>query len=138
MVLSASLHIKGHKQEKVGITLRTCSYGFSQSVDSKGLTSSRVQGGEIHLSFDSVDDTEIFQWMISEEDDKDGKITFVGENNTKPFKTLEFTDARLVSYDESFQDQTHMITTLIISARQINISGVRHTNTWLGYSSDNG
>jgi hypothetical protein len=136
MVLSASLHIKGHKLEKEGITILSCRFGFSQSVDSKGLTTSRVQGGEVVLSFNSSDDTEIVQWMMSEEGDKDGKITFMGENNTKPFKTVEFTDGRLVSYDESFENQYHMVTTLTISARQIVISGVKHTNTWSGYSSD--
>ena len=136
MVISAVLYIKGHKQEKEGIHLISCDYSFSQAVDSKGLTSSKVQGGEINLSFTSIEDNEIIQWMISEEADKDGKISFVGDNNTKPFKTIEFKDARLIAYSESFMDQAYMTTTLTISAREISISGVKHTNAWQGYSSD--
>jgi hypothetical protein len=136
MVLTAILYIKDHKQEKEGIRLLSCDFGFSQSVDYKGLTSSKVQGGEIHLSFASIDDNDIIQWMISEEADKDGKISFLGDNNTKPFKTLEFKDARLISYDESYIDQSHMTTRLTISARQIILSGVKHSNAWQGYSSD--
>jgi hypothetical protein len=136
MVISAILYIKGHKQEKEGIRLISCDYSFSQAVDSKGLTSSKVQGGEINLSFGSIEDNEIIQWMISEEADKDGKISFIGDNNTKPFKTLEFKDARLISYNESFLDQSYMKTTLTISARQLNIAGIKHTNAWQGYSSD--
>ncbi|MGB8489515.1 MAG: type VI secretion system tube protein TssD [Bacteroidales bacterium] len=133
MVISAILSIKGHKQENEGIHLISCDYSFSQSVDHKGLTSSKVRGGEINLSFVSIEDSEIIQWMISEEADRDGKILFVGDNNTKPFKTLEFKDARLISYTESFMDQSYMTTTLIISARQLILSGVKHTNAWLGY-----
>jgi len=133
MVLSATLHIKGLKNEKEGIRLLNCDYQFSQAIDSKGLTTSRVQGGIINLSFISIEDNEIIQWMISEDADKDGNITIVGDNNTKPFKTIEFKDARLISYNENFVDQSQMITSLTISARQITIAGVKHANAWLGY-----
>ena len=84
MVLSAKLHIKGHKNEKEGIQLISCDYHFSQSIDNKGLTNSRVQGGIINLSFISIEDNELIQWMISEEEDRDGKILFIGENNSNP------------------------------------------------------
>jgi len=133
MVLSARLHIEGHQNEQEGIHLYSCEYRFYQETDQKGLPTSKVHGGKIDLSFASIEDNEIIQWMISEDADKNGKISFVGDNNTKPFKTLEFKDARLISYDESFTDQSQMITKLSISARQIIISGVKHTNAWLGY-----
>lgn len=133
MVLSAKLHIEGHKNEKEGIHLLSCSYRFSQDCDGLGLPTSRVHGGMIDLSFASIEDNEIIQWMISEDTDKSGKIDFSGDSTTKPFKTLEFKDARLVDYLESFVDQGQMITTLSISVRQIGISGVKLTNKWLGY-----
>jgi hypothetical protein len=133
MVLSAALHIKGHNSEKEGITLLNCDYHFSQSIDTKGLTTSRVLGGIINISFNSIDDNELIQWMISEDEDRDGKILFIGDNNSKPFRTLEFNDARLISYNESFSDKSFMVTTLSISARQIILSGVTLTNAWLGY-----
>jgi hypothetical protein len=133
MVLSAKLHIKGHKSEKEGISLMSCDYHFSQSIDNKGLANSIVQGGIINLSFASIDDNELIQWMISEEEDRDGKILFIGDSNSKPFRTLEFKDARLISYNESFSDQSYMITSLSISVRQFILQGVKHTNAWLGY-----
>ncbi len=135
MVLSAKLHIAGHQNEKEGIHLLSCEFRFSQETDQKGLPTSKVHGGMIDLSFASIDDNEIFQWMISEDADKDGKISFSGDNTTKPFKTLEFKDARLISYEEKFNDQSEMITYLTISAREITISGVKHSNAWLGYKS---
>jgi hypothetical protein len=133
MVLSAKLHIAGHQNEKEGIHLLSCEYRFSQETDQKGLPTSKVHGGLIDLSFASIDDNEVFQWMISEDADKDGKISFSGDNTSKPFKTLEFKDARLILYEEKFYDQSEMITYLTISAREINISGVKHSNAWLGY-----
>jgi hypothetical protein len=133
MVLSAKLHIAGHQNEKEGIHLLSCEYRFSQETDQKGLPTSKVHGGLIDLSFASIDDNEVFQWMISEDADKDGKISFSGDNTSKPFKTLEFKDARLIMYEEKFYDQSEMITYLTISAREINISGVKHSNAWLGY-----
>ncbi|MCK5281741.1 MAG: hypothetical protein KAK04_24485, partial [Cyclobacteriaceae bacterium] len=91
------------------------------------------RGGIIDLSFASLEDSEIIQWMISEDADKNGKITFSGDNNTKPFKTVEFKDARLIQYHESFKDQSQMVVTLSISAREISIAGVNYSNVWLGY-----
>ncbi|TFH37374.1 MAG: hypothetical protein E4G95_04865 [Bacteroidia bacterium] len=133
MVLSAKLHIEGHQNEKEGIHLLSCDFRFFQETDQKGLPTSKVHGGLVDISFASVDDNEIIQWMISEDADKNGKISFSGDNNTKPFKTLEFKDARLISYRENFTDQSQMITYLSISIRTINISGVKYSNTWLGY-----
>ncbi|MBE0653114.1 MAG: hypothetical protein IH594_04925 [Bacteroidales bacterium] len=138
MVLSAKLHIEGHQNEQDGIHLLTCEYRFFQETDQKGLPTSRVNGGMIHLSFASLEDNEIIQWMMSEDADKNGKILFSGDNNTKPFRTLEFKDARLISFHENFVDQSKMVTTLSISARVINISGIQYYNSWLGYKPPSG
>lgn len=131
MVLSTTLHIDGHKTAKEGIRLKYCNFYFSQAMDSKGLPNSIVHGGVINLSFVSIDDTEIIQWMISADAAKNGKITFVGDNNTKAFKVLEFRDARLVAYSENFTDESQLITSLTISARELTLSGVTHANPWL-------
>ena len=133
MILSAKLHIEGHQNEQEGVHLLGCEYRFFQDTDQKGLPTSKVHGGIIDLSFVSIEDNEIFQWMISEDADKNGKICFSGDSNTKPFKTLEFKDARLISYHEKFADQSQMVTCITISARQLSISGVNHSNAWLGY-----
>jgi hypothetical protein len=133
MVLSAKLFIEGHQNEKEGIHLVSCEYRFFQETDKKGLPTSKVHGGMIDVSFSSIEENEIMHWMISEDADKNGKITFSGDNNTKPFKTLEFKDARLISYNEKFADQSQMLTTISISAREIIISGVKFFNAWMGY-----
>jgi len=133
MVLAARLHIDGHEQESDGIPLLYCSYFFSQNIDQRGLPKSEVKGGLINLTFHSLDDQEIMHWMVSAKADKNGKIIFAGDENAKAFKTIEFKDARCVSYHESFIRDGSMTIDLTISARELTISGVTHKNIWTKY-----
>lgn len=133
MVLTARLYIRGHELEREGIPLESCNYSFSQDVDQRGLPKSEVKGGLINLVFSSIDDQEIMHWMISPNTDKSGKILFAGQENSKVFKTLEFKDARCISYYESFVRDGAMVEEITISAREITISGVTLKNTWTKY-----
>jgi len=133
MILTARLFIAGHETEKDGIPLNTCEFSFSQEVDQRGLPVSAVRGGIIRLSYGSFDDPEILWWMISSEADKSGKILFSGIESSKAFKTLEFKDARCISYHETFSRDNEMLVELTLSTRQITISGVDHINIWSGY-----
>lgn len=133
MVHSAKLHIEGHNSEEDGIQLLSCDYKFSQETDQRGLTTSKVHGGIINLSFASIEDNEIIQWMITEDADKSGEISFSGDTNSKPFRTIEFKDARLVFYQDNFTDISSMITSLSISVREMTISDINFNNTWMGY-----
>jgi hypothetical protein len=133
MVLTARLYINGHESGSEGIPLLTCHYGLTQDIDQRGLPKSEVKGGVITLSFSSMDDQEIMHWMISAKADKSGKITFSGDETEKVFKTLEYKDARCISYKESFVRDSEMIEEITISAREISISGVTHINAWTTY-----
>jgi hypothetical protein len=97
------------------------------------LPKTEVKGGVIILAFNSIDDQEIMHWMVSSKADKSGKITFSGEDTEKVFKTLEFKDARCISYHESFIRDSEMVEEITISAREISISGVTHINIWTKY-----
>jgi hypothetical protein len=134
MVLTARLYIDGHESGSKGIPLLSCNYSFTQDIDQRGLPKSEVKGGVINLVFNSIDDQEIMQWMLSAKADKNGKITFAGvEESEKVFKTLEFKDARCISYHESFSRDSEMLEEITISAREVTISGVSHTNKWTTY-----
>lgn len=135
MVLTARLYIQGHESGKAGIPLLACAYNFTQEVDQRGLPKSEVKGGVILLTFNSIDDQEIMHWMISPRADKSGRIEFSGEETEKVFKTLEFEDARCISYRESFIRDREMIEEITISAREITVSGVTHANVWTRYDS---
>jgi Hemolysin coregulated protein Hcp (TssD) len=136
MVLTARLYINGHESGNEGIPLDSCSYGFTQDIDQRGLPKSEVKGGVIRFAFNSIDDQEIMHWMISSKADKSGKISFSGEETEKVFKTLEFKDARCISYQEAFTRDIEMVEEITISAREVTISGVTHTNTWSKYDAN--
>ena len=133
MVLTARLYISGHESGNEGIPLLKCSYSFTQDIDQRGLPKTEVKGGVITLAFNSIDDQEIMHWMVSSKADKNGKITFSGEDTEKVFKTLEFKDARCIAYHEFFIRDREMVEEITISAREISISGVTHANIWTKY-----
>jgi hypothetical protein len=133
MVLTARLYIDGHESGNEGIPLLSCTFSFSQDIDQRGLPKSEVKGGVISFVINSMDDQEIMQWMFSAKSDKSGKITFSGEDTKKIFKTIEFKDARCIAYHESFVRDSEMVEEITISAREVTISGVTHSNTWTKY-----
>jgi hypothetical protein len=134
MVLTARLYIQGHKTESTGIPLITCDFQFDQEVDQKGMPVSEVRGGRINMTFSSMEDEELIQWMLMPTADKDGKIVFSETDASKDFKKLEFTDGRLIHYRESFARDQEMIEELTISARELSLSGATHWNLWVGYN----
>lgn len=133
MILTARLHIEGHELENDGIPLLSCDYSFEQEVDERGLPKAVVKGGTINLSFISMDDAEIMWWMIAQGSDKNGRILFSGDEDKKVFKTVEFSDARCISYREAFSRDENMVCNIIISAREVTVSGVQHKNSWTNY-----
>lgn len=130
MSLSARLHIQGHSKENQGIKILSSSFSFSQDVDARGMTSSKVRAGMINLTLHGGEDPEIIQWMLGGNIRKNGKIVYTGVTDTGPKRSVEFEDALLVDYKEDFNDQTDIIIRLVISARMIVISGVVHESMW--------
>lgn len=131
MSLMARLHIEGHSKEDTGIKIISCDYSFSQDVDARGYKTSKVRSGLINITLSGVGDTEIVQWMIGHDIKKDGKITFSGVIDTGPQRSIEFKEALLVNYHESFSDQSDILISLTISARVITVSGVTHESMWM-------
>lgn len=130
MSLMARLHIEGHSKVDAGIKIISCDYSFSQDIDARGYKTSKVRSGLINVAMQGIDDTEIVQWMLSDNIKKDGKITYSGVIDTGPQRSIEFKDALLVSYHESFSDQSDILINLTISARVIVISGVTQESLW--------
>jgi hypothetical protein len=130
MSLTARLHIKGHSQEGKGIKILSCDFSFSQDVDNRGMVASKVRAGLINVTIPGINDTEILEWMLGHDVRKDGKLSFSGYVDTGPHKVVEFEDAVLVSYHESFSDQSDIIVRLTISARVIKITGIMHESLW--------
>jgi hypothetical protein len=130
MSLTARLHIEGHSEEQKGIKILSCDFSFSQDTDNKGRIASDIRAGTINLAIPGINDTEIIQWMLGKDIRKKGKISYSGVIATGPHKSIEFEDAVLVNYSESFSDQADVIIQLSISSRKITISGITHETQW--------
>jgi len=133
MSLTARLYIKGHQKEDSGIKILSCDYSFSQSISEDGYIAGSVRAGLINISLNTVNDTEIVQWMFTRDSIKAGKISFFGidPDTAAPqeTKTIEFEDGILVNYSESFTDEADMVMNLSISARKITLSNSEWEST---------
>jgi hypothetical protein len=132
MSLTARLFIGGDKK---GIKILSCDFSFSQDVDTQGKVNSIVRAGLIHLSISGTDDTEIIQWMILRDARKDCKITFSGFVDTGQHRTIEFKDAYLISYHESYSETSDIVINLTLSSRVITVKGVTHESKWTPFES---
>lgn len=124
------MYIEGHAQQEKGIKVLSCDFSFSQDVDNRGMVASKVRAGMINVTIPGINDPEILEWMLGQYTKKKGKISFSGVVDTGPHRSLEFEDAILVSYHESFSDQSETIISLTLSARVIKVTGVKHESTW--------
>lgn len=131
MSLTARLHIEGHNNEEKGIPILSCDFGFNQDTDGRGRATSTIRGGIINVTIRGIDDSEIIQWMVNTGMQKNGKITFSGVTSTGPARKIEFFNAFLISYHESFANESDIIIQLVISAHRLQISGVDHENLWV-------
>lgn len=130
MSLSARLHIEGHEQYDKGIKVLSCSFNFSQDTDNNGKVASIVKAGIIYLTIPGINDAEIVHWMLVPNLRKKGKITYSGVVDTGPRRSIEFEDAILVNYSETFKDETDIIIQLGITCRKIKISGKTYEMQW--------
>jgi hypothetical protein len=133
MAVTARLFIKGHAKEEKGIRVISCDFSFSQPVDEDGLPRSSVRAGLINITITGVNDVEIVDWMIIRGMRKNGKISFLGINESgvqQETKALEFEDAFCVEYRESFTDQTEVLINLSLSARKISLSNSTYETQW--------
>ena len=133
MSLTARLYIEGHRKEQDGVRVLKCEFEFTQNTDQRGLPISKVEGGKLNITIALENDAELLHWMFSEAADKNGKIIFIGKENGKALKTIEFWNGRLVHYHECFTDQAEVKVRIVISAKKISIAGETHENVWSGY-----
>ena len=128
MAFKAFLDFESMKKVRV----LDCEFGFTQSIDNTGKPTSRPRGSTIKLVLESTNDLELVSWMFSHSDTKDGTISFLRRDNEAAMKKLSFKDGICISYHESFTDygNTPMTTTIVISAREIDIDGVVLVNKW--------
>ena len=133
MSIVARLHLDQHPLSQRGIRVLSYNFGFSQEIDSNGLPGSRVRAGLINLTVYGKSDPDLVNWMLGRMMTKNGKIVFTGISDSGiPLETnsLAFENGILVSYGESFNDQSDMIISLSISCQKITLSNAKWETKW--------
>jgi len=131
MAFSATLHIEGHPKEQDGIPMISCDFNFHQQIDHRGVPISRVTGGIINIGLKNENDYDLVLWMFSQDAKKNGKIVFSsGISDDQAFQTIKFTEAVLVTYQQSFSEESEITVNLTISCHKVDISGAAFDNIW--------
>lgn len=128
MSFKAKLEVDGKEYRVV-----YCNYSLKQFVDDTGRPSSTVRAGTIDIIVESTDDTTLFEWMCDSYMRKDGKITFNKRDEDAKMKELEFKEAYMVSYKESFDNAGTgaMQEKFSLSAHSIKMGNGEHENGWV-------
>lgn len=113
--------------------IQSCSYGFHRSIDQHGKPQTRTQGGTVNVSVESTTDTFLSDWMFNSFESKDGEIVFFKTDSDSAAKTLKFTNAYLVDFQESFEAHggMAMIANIVISAEVLGIGDGELDNEWV-------
>ena len=129
MAFKATFEVDGTK-----FNILSCSYHFYQETDVTGRPSSITRGGQITVTLESSDDNTLAKWMIDSYGLKSGNLKFFKrDSETAIMKQVDFTDAYLVSYDETFSHESSnpMVITCTLSAKEIKVGSAEHKNEWI-------
>jgi hypothetical protein len=108
-------------------------YSLHQEVDATGRPSSITRGGQITLTVESNQETDLFEWMCNNFERKDGSIVFFKRDSEATMKELQFKEGYLINFEEAFHasNANPMATTFTISAKEISMGSGKHANEWV-------
>jgi hypothetical protein len=126
MSLAARLYLDNDTK---GIKITSCDFNLNQDVDSRGQMSSIVRLGLVHVTVPGTVDTDLLNWMVTNQLKK-CTIKFSGFVDTGQPRTIEFENAALVGYHESFSEPMDTVVNLTIAYEKIKIKGVEKSMNW--------
>lgn len=127
MSFIAKLQVDGEE-----INVLSYSLHLSQATDTTGKPTAIPQGGTIILSVESTGTTDLFDWMISPTQTKNGTITFYRADSMSKLKAVEFKTGHCVDYQENFTHNTDipMQIMITISAKEVKMNESQFKNNW--------
>ena len=109
-----------------------CHFKLSQDSDKTGKPSGDPHGGEIILILESTKSTMLFDWMKSNSQTKNGKLTFYKRDALSKMRELEFNEAYCLGYSETFTavSNSSMSVEIVVSAKEIIMNGSKLSRNW--------
>jgi hypothetical protein len=127
MAFRAKLQFEGKEYDVLD-----CNYSFRRDVDLKGRPSSNVYGGNIYVTVESTDDTNIIAQMVNQFKPNTGTVTFnKGEEEAK-MKELKWENGYIIKYNESLDvtGREPMQISIVVSAEKISVEGAEVDHKW--------
>lgn len=105
---------------------------LSQDTDKSGKPSADPVGGKVRVVVESTKSTMLFDWMTSNTQTKNGKLTFYRRDAISKMRDLEFKEGYCIHYDELFiaYNTMSMRIEVVISAKEINMGGSQFSRNW--------
>ncbi len=127
MSFLAKLEIDG---ESMNVLEFQCNIG--QDMDKIGKPSGDSHGGEVRIIVESTKTTTLWNWAVSSNQIKNGKLTFFRRDATSKMRELEFNEAYCVAYEEKFLSDSNipMQIEISITAKELIMNGSKLTRNW--------
>lgn len=127
MSFLAKLEIDG---ESMNVLEFQCTIG--QEIDKTGKPSADPSGGNLRMILESTKSSVLFDWMISNSQTKNGKITFFKRDAMSKMREFQFNEGYCVKYDEFFSSvsNTPMQIEVMISSKEIILNGSKLVRNW--------
>ena len=107
-------------------------FTIGQEIDKSGKPSADPTGGRFRVVVESTKSTMLFDWMTSNNQTKNGKITFFRRDAVSKMRELQFNDGYCIGYDEVFLSQSNnpMSVEIVVSAKEVIMNGSKFTRNW--------
>ena len=105
---------------------------INKDTDKSGKPSADPVGGKIRVVVESTKSTMLFDWMVSNTQTKNGKLTFYRRDAISKMRDLQFKEGYCISYDELFiaYNTMSMRIEIVVSAKEINMNGSQFVRNW--------
>ncbi len=128
MSFKAKLELDGKE-----ITILNYMLHVDQQSDVTGRPTASPTAGQLSLTLEmSIHTKEIVRWALSDTSTKDGKVVFYNNNLSGIMRTIEFSKAYCLKYNENFDDEgiNPFTISILISAKEVKVGDEKHENNW--------
>jgi len=122
------LKIQDYKDREVQMV----SYEFDQETDREGQMTGIPRFQMLRVRVKALNDgtPELMAWMCDRFLKKDGEIQFLETKTLKVMKTIKFTGAYCVDFEENWEDNVGHYEEILISCQNIEVGSVKFENDW--------
>ncbi len=108
------------------------SYEFDQEVDREGQMTGIPRFQMLRVRVKALNDgtPELMAWMCDRFLKKDGSIEFLETKTLKVMKTIKFSGAYCVDFEEKWEDNIGHYEEILISCQNIEVGSVKFENAW--------